>query len=102
MPYKFDKDDLLKLLMRAYDEGNCGFLDLSESVAEKLIAENADKYFETVLACQTPSVYTYNPDVFPGSVIINNEWTEGVNIGNISLNNNNLTVSNSNQMEVNV
>lgn len=46
MPYKFEKEDLLKLLIRAYDEGNYGFLDLSESVAEKLIEENQDKFEE--------------------------------------------------------
>ena len=48
MSYKFKKDELLKLLIRAYDEGNCGFLDLAESVAEKLIEENKDKYEEEI------------------------------------------------------
>ena len=40
MPYTFEKNELLKLLMQAYEEGNCGFLDLAESVADRLIEEN--------------------------------------------------------------
>lgn len=39
MPYKFEREELVKLLIRAYNEGNCGFLDLSESVAEQLIED---------------------------------------------------------------
>jgi len=41
--YKFEKEELLQLLVRAYNEGNCGFLDLAESVAEKLIKESEDR-----------------------------------------------------------
>ena len=39
MSYRFEKEELFSLLVRAYNEGNCGFLDSAESVAAKLIEE---------------------------------------------------------------
>lgn len=98
MPYKFEKDELLKLLIRVYNEGNCGFLDLAESVSEKLIEENNDKYFE-----HTPYVSSFscNPDIFPGSITINNELGGDVSVANLILDQN-LSPYHSNQIEINV
>lgn len=130
MPYKFEENELLKLLIRAYDEGNCGFLDLAESVAEKIIGENKDKYCEdksysymanyeamsttpTIIPPTSPFAYDptftpppyttpppYNADVFPGSITISNGWTGEVNVANIQVDN--LVDHNSNQVGTDV
>ena len=87
MPYKFEREELVGLLMRAYEEGNCGFLDLSESVAEKLIEENEDKYFE-VSKPKYPNVFCSDPILTENSIPADR-------IIDMSLDN--LTISNYNQ-----
>lgn len=60
MPYKFEREELLQLLIRAYDEGNYGFLDLAESVAEKLVEESENKYEEKSVDILPSHTFTIN------------------------------------------
>jgi hypothetical protein len=100
MPYKFDRDELLKLLMRAYEEGNCGYLDLSESVAEKLIEENEDKYSE-IRKHQYPNVFCSDPELTENSLPADRIGDMSLTISSASPsqphNFDNLVISNSNQ-----
>ena len=41
--FYIDKDDFLEFIKKAYEEGCCGFMDLRDAVAERIVDEYIEK-----------------------------------------------------------